>query len=218
MLYQGERGWRIACEFSELFAEEVRSWPGVPRYEHLLVDQTEVGPDELRGELRGRIAQLAMMAAYRTSWPLLQRLVPLLAELGRGGGNEDVRRIVVYIAATTREPERWHRFADAVRQQVPGGAELMNKTLEMLEIYGEVRKQEGRREGRQEGRQEVRQEVRQEGRREGELRGKVLTIEGFLGRDAPWSMIEAATGIDEATFRRLKHQVEAADDATPHPN
>ena len=198
VLYQGERGWRIACEFSELFAEELRSWPGVPRYEHLLVDQTEVGPDELRGELRGRIAQLAMMAAYRTSWPLLQRLVPLLAELGRGGGNEDVRRIVVYIAATTREPERWHRFADAVRQQVPGGAELMNKTLEMLEIYGEVRKQEFR--------------------REGELRGKVLTIEGFLGRDAPWSMIEAATGIDEATFRRLKHQVETADDATPHPN
>ena len=65
---------------------------------------------------------------------------------------------------------------------------------------------------------EVRQEGRQEGLREGELKGEVLTIEGFLGRDAPWSTIEAATGIDEATFRRLKHQVEAADDAIPHPN
>ena len=86
----------------------------------------------------------------------------------------------------------------------------MNKTQEMLEIYGEVRKREVR--------QQVRQEVRQEGFREGELRGKVLTIEGFLGRDVPWSTIEAATGIDEATFRRLKHQVEAADDGTPHPN
>ena len=74
----------------------------------------------------------------------------------------------------------------------------MNKTQEMLEIYGEV--------------------IKQEGRREGELRGKVLTIEGFLGRDVPWSTIEAATGIDEAAFRRLKHQVEAADDATPHPD
>ena len=204
VLYQGERGWRIACEFSELFPAEVRGWPGVPRYEHLLVDQTEVGPDELRGELRGRIAQLAMMAAYRTSWPLLQRLVPLLAELaelGRGGGNEDLRQVVVYIAATTRESERWHRFADAVRQQVPGGPELMNKTQEMLEIYGEVREQEGR----------------QEGRREGELRGKVLIIEGFLGRDVPWSTIEAATGIDEAAFRRLKHQVEAAERRHPPP-
>ena len=74
----------------------------------------------------------------------------------------------------------------------------MNKTQEMLEIYGEVREQEAR--------------------QEGELRGKVLTIEGFLGRDVPGSTIEAATGIDEAAFRRLKHQVEAADDATPHPD
>ena len=65
---------------------------------------------------------------------------------------------------------RWHRFADAVRQQVPGGAELMNQTQEMLEIYGEVIEQEAR------------QKARQEGRREGELRGRVLTIEGFLGR------------------------------------
>ena len=29
VLYQGERGWRIACEFSELFPAEVRGWPGV---------------------------------------------------------------------------------------------------------------------------------------------------------------------------------------------
>ena len=78
----------------------------------------------------------------------------------------------------------------------------MNQTQEMLEIYGEV----------------IAQEVRQKARREGELTGKVLTIEGFLGRDMPWSTIEAATGIDEAAFRRLKHQVEAADDATPHPD
>ena len=37
------------------------------------------------------IAQLAMMAAYRASWPVLQRLVPLLAELGpRGPGRPRV--------------------------------------------------------------------------------------------------------------------------------
>ena len=204
--YQGERGWRHACEFSELFSADVRQWPGVPRYAHLLIDQTKVGPDEIRGELRGRIAQLAMMAAYRASWPLLQRLVALLAELGQVGGSEDLRQIVVYIAITTRDPERWHRFADAVRRGVPGGGELMNKTEEMLEIYGEMREQEARQEGHQEGRQE------------GELRGKVLTIEGFLGRDVPWSTIEAATGVDQATFGRLKQQLEAADDDTDHPN
>ena len=78
----------------------------------------------------------------------------------------------------------------------------MNKTEQMLQIYGDVREQEGR----------------QEGRQKGELRGKVLTIEAFLGRDVPWTTIEAATGIDQATCHRLKHQLEAADGSSPHPN
>ena len=119
----------------------------------------------------------------------------LLAELAEAGENEDLERIVVYIATTTRQPERWHRFADAVRRQVPGGGDLTNKTQTMLQIYGEV----------------VEQEARQEGRQEGELRGKVLTIEGLLDHGVPWSTIEAATGTDEAAFRRFKHQLDAAD-------
>ena len=34
------------------------------------------------------------------------------------------------------------------------------------------------------------------------------TIRGLLERDVPWSTIEAATGIDEAAFRRLKQQLD----------
>ena len=56
------------------------------------------------------------------------------------------------------------------------------------------------------------------GRREGALMTPVRTIEGLLGRDVPWSTIEAATGIDKATFRRLKQQLEAADDGANRPN
>ena len=197
VLYQGERGWHHAQEFAELFDEAVRGWPGVPRYAHLLIDQTQARPEEIRGELLGRIAQLAMMAAYRASWPVLQRLVPWLAELAQEGEIEDVQRIVVYIATTTREAERWQRFADAVRRQVPGGAEIMNKTEEMIEIYGEMREREGRQEGRQEGHQEGRQEGRQE--------GQLGAIEKFVQAGVEWSTIEAATGIDAATFDRLKH-------------
>ena len=122
---------------------------------------------------------------------MLRGLVPLLGELAQVGGSEDVRQIVLYIAVTMREPERWQRFAAAVRRQVPGGGELMNKTEEMIEIYGDTREREGR--------------------QEGELRGKVQTIEGLVGRDVSWSIIEAATGIDEASFTQLKHQFDAAD-------
>ncbi len=67
-------------------------------------------------------------------------------------------------------------------------------------------RQEGIREGRQEGRREGIREGEMKGRREGELRGQLQTIQGFLERDVPWSTIEAATGIDEATFWRLKQQ------------
>ena len=140
--------------------------------------------------MRGRIAQLAMMAASRRSWPLLRRLIPLLVELAQAGGDEDLRQFVVYIAITTRERERWQRFAGAVARQVPGGRELINKTEEMVAVYGDMREQEG------------------------ELRGKVLTIEGFIGRGIPWSTIEAATGVDQVTFARLKRQMKAADQAT----
>ena len=110
VLYQGRRRWRHGREFSQLFAQQVRHWPlGAAFYAHLLIDQTRARPDQVRGELRGRIAQLAMMATFRRSWPLLQRLVPLLAELAQVGATaEDCEEIVVYIAATTtREPRRW---------------------------------------------------------------------------------------------------------------
>ena len=196
VLYQGRQGWSAATEFSELFPAAVRGWPGVVSHAHLLIDQTKMEPEELRGGLRGRIAQLALMAAFRASWRVTRRLVPLLAELVQVGGTDELRQVVVYMAATTRERERWKRFADAVRRHVPGGGELMNKTQEMLEIYGEVVQHEARQEGRQEG------------RREGVLMTQVRTIEGLLGRDVPWVTIEAATGIDEAMFGRLKQQLE----------
>lgn len=78
----------------------------------------------------------------------------------------------------------------------------MTKTEEMVEIYGDMREREGRQEGLQEGLQE------------GQLRGKVQTIEGLVGRGVPWSVIEAATGIDEPTFDRLKHQFAAREGGT----
>ena len=202
--YQGPAGWSHAPEFSEMFDPDVRRWPGIPHYAHLLFDQTKVAPEQVRGRLHGRVAQLAMMAAYRASWPVLRRLLPLLVEMGHAGAVDDLRQITVYIAVTTREREAWRRFAAAVRREVPGGAELMTKTEEMLDVVTRIKEQKARQEGLQRG--------RQEGRQEGELTGQVRTIEGFLRRDVPWSTIEAATGIDQAAFQRLRQQLQDADD------
>ena len=199
--YQGDRGWHHAREFSDLFAEDVRSWPGVPRYAHLLIDQSALGPEEVHGALHGRIAQLAMMAAYRASWPVLRRLVPLLAQLEHVGRIEDLRQIVVYIAATTRDAGDWRRFATAVRREVPTiGGELMNQAEEMIEVAKKYLAHRARQEARQEGLREGRQEGREEAQFE--------IVENFLEAGVPWSTIEAATGIDQGKFRTLKKRVQ----------
>ena len=81
--------------------------------------------------------------------------------------------------------------------------------------YVEQMVERGRREGMsnvermvEQGRQEGIQEGEVKGRQEGELRGRLQAAQGLLGRDVPWSTIEAATGIDEAAFRRLKQQLD----------
>ena len=93
-----------------------------------------------------------------------------------------------YVLAT--QPDEYRSvFVDALRRNVPGrGGDVMNYVEQLIE--------RGRREGRREGR----------------LEGKIRTIEGLLERDIPWSSIEAATGIDEAAFRKFKRQLDAADD------
>ena len=73
-------------------------------------------------------------------------------------------------------------------------------------------REEGLEDGFKEGRREGELIGHREGLYEGELKGRIRTIEGFLNRSVPWSTIEAATGIDEAAFRKLKQHVDADDD------
>ena len=117
--------------------------------------------------------------------PLLEWVTRLIGELYRAKGFEEVTKHVEYVLATQPEAQR-KRFSEALRRNVPGrGGEVMNYVEEMIE--------RGRREGR----------------REGELKGQVRAIEGFVSRDIPWSTIEAATGIDEATYRRFRQRIDA---------
>ena len=71
---------------------------------------------------------------------------------------------------------------------------MLTETRRMMEVYGDMVMQEAHQKGLQEGRQE----------------GVLRTIEAFRGRNVPWSTIEAATGIDEAEFRRLRQQPDSA--------
>ena len=133
-----------------------------------------------------------MMAVYRAAggWPALQRALPLLAELERRGGMEELRLFVVYVLATQDERMR-RRFAEELHRQVPGpGGDTMNYVEELI--------QRGVQKGEQKGR----------------LLGQIGTIENLLRAGATWSLIESATGIDQAALRALKERLEAASTAS----
>ena len=193
VFYQGAQRWEYEREFAELITDAAPSWRWVPRFEHLLIDQTELGAESVTGAVAARVLQIAMMATFREApQELLESVTRLIGELYRAKGFEEVTKHVEYVLATQPEAHR-NLFSEALRRNVPGrGGEVMNYVEEMIE--------RGRREGRREG------------RRDGELKGQVRAIEGFVARDVPWSTIEAATGIDEATFRRLRQRIDDADD------
>jgi predicted transposase YdaD len=200
VFYQGARRWEYTREFADLVTEAAPEWRWVPRFEHLLIDQTQRGPGSVPGGLVARLAQIALMAAFRKAREeLFEWAARLMGELYRVLGDrafEEVIKHVEYLLAT--QPDKHlATFAEALRRNVPGrGGDVMNYMQQLIE--------RGRREGLQEG--------LQEGIQEGKLEGQIRTIEGFLERDFSWSTIAAATGIDEAAFGQLKRQLQATRD------
>ena len=54
----------------------------------------------------------------------------------------------------------------------------------------------------------------QQGRSEGLLEWQVGTIENLLRAGVQWSVIEAATGIDQDALRALRQRLEGSDEGT----
>ena len=160
----------------------------MPRFEHLLFDQSQVKPRAVRGALRGRITQLMMMAAYRHRREALRSAARLLATLPPEGGETTVRIFVLYLLAT-QDRGTARSFGEELREAVSGpGGELMTYAEELI--------REGRQQGRKKGRQE----------------GRLETIEELLRAGVSWSVIESATGIDQDALRALKQRLAGADD------
>jgi hypothetical protein len=136
VFYQGERSWSYSSEFADLFAESVRHWPGVPRFSHGLIDQSGMQPDEVQGELKSRIMQLLLMAAYHPELAWMEQVARLLGSLSSlppSGGINYVRLFVLYILAT-QEPEAAQSFRDELRQHAPEVGVLPATALDILPV------------------------------------------------------------------------------------
>ena len=191
VFYQGPTGWQHSPQFADLFPAATRDWPWLPRFEHVLFDQTQVSPAQAAGSVRARLLQLTMMHAFsRAVREARARMRPLLDDLEREGsaGQDDMEMFMHYIAETG--PEDTPEAMGDILSRTAAGGELMTS--------GERLRQEGRVEGRVEG--------REEGQREGRLE----TIDGLLRVGVDWSLIERATGIGEQEYRQLRSQPNGA--------
>ena len=95
----------------------------MPRFEHLLIDQTEQGAESVTGAVAARLLQIAMMAACREArGELLEWATRLIGELYRAVGFEEVAKHVEYALAT--QPEEYRKlFSEALRRNVRGAEE-----------------------------------------------------------------------------------------------
>ena len=196
VFYQGTRGWTYSTEFADLFPEAARGWPWIPRFVHVLLDQTGLAPEAIAGNVKARIVQLLMMAAFGRQAEEALRLAAELTSLPEASGEGDNLDLFLLYLTTTQEHEGIETFKEAMQHHgIDIGGKLMTYAQELLE--------KGRAEGQAEG--------RVEGRAEGRVETQVEIVEGFLRAGVTWEVIEAATGLTEASFRALKAQLSGAD-------
>ena len=193
-LHQGPTGWQHSRQFADLFPASTRDWPWLPRFEHLLFDQTQVSPAQAAGSVRARLLQLTMMHAFdREVREARQRMRPLLGDLEREGsvGQDDMKMFVRYMLETG--PEDTPEEMGELLSRTAAGGELMTSGERL----------------RQEGRDEMRV-VAEQRHREGQREGRLETIDGLLRIGVDWSVIKRATGIGEQEYRQLRSQPNGA--------
>lgn len=171
-------------EFADLFPEMARTWNFVPRFAHVLIDQSGLDPKQVQGGLRARILQLLMFAAYHE--PIretLQLAAQLLAQVPETGGINYVRIFVRYLTAT-QEKKTVEAFATTVEQHAPQKGQKIMTFAQQLFQEGEIR-----------------------GNLIGEIRAKIEMIEKLLRVGINWATIETATEINPARFAEMKQEL-----------
>ena len=154
---------------------------------HVVAAEADAG-----GRTRGRIALLALMAAFRDGRQQLDlglRVVRLLAALPRTGRFDIVRLFVHYLLRTQDAAhlplldEEWRRRAPEAGGEFVTIAEMLIK------------------QGRQEGIEAARQE------------GRLEILEKAVSAGASWSLIESAVDGDSEILQALRQRLAAAGDS-----
>ena len=147
VFYQGARGWTHSTEFADLFPAAARAWPWIPRFAHVLLDQTALGPASVGGNVKGRIAQLLLMAAFgQEAHEALRLAAELASSLEASGELIDLDLFLFYLTRT-QESEGVATFKEVMEHHgIDIGGKLMTYAQELLEQGGpKVKQKAGRR-------------------------------------------------------------------------
>jgi hypothetical protein len=209
------------CRRVMVVMQSVRDGSGVPRFSHGLIDQSGLQPEEVQGELKARIMQLVMLAAYHPALAWMEqvaRLLDALSSLAPSGGINDIRisprtksfiylsaRKILYMAeVANRNVElilfRYLFVLDVLSTQEPEAAQSFRDVCRRyapavgddLMTYAQELLAEGEARGKVKGRMEER----------------VKMIEGLLQEGVEWSVIERVSGVNEVQFQALKQELE----------
>ena len=86
----------------------------MPRFEHLLIDQTRQRRESVPGAPAARRARIAMMAAFREARAdLLEWATRLMGELYRAAGFDELAKDVEYVPAT--QPNEYRPLRGQIR-------------------------------------------------------------------------------------------------------
>ena len=179
VFYQGTSTWTYSTELSDLFPEATRTWPWIPRFSHVLLDQTTLTPETVTGKVRTRIVQLLLMAASGHHTPEALRLAAALAASPEARDASNLNLFVQYLTST-QDPEGIDLFDETMKDHgIDIGATLMTYAQQLME----------------------------KGRAEGRMKNQVENVQGFLQAGVAWEVITTATGLTEADFEELKAQM-----------
>ena len=183
VVYNGDKRWDAPLTLAGLVERTEQDGPAQLAASYDVVDLVAVKADDLpRANLLRWVAEVEQGAQTGALPERVRELGEWLAEAGEPGLT---RSFDLWLGVLGR---KWGVELPSIREYEEVSAVLLEK-IDRWEA-----------------------EILEQGIERGRQEGQLGTIEQLVRTGVAWTTIEAATGIDERTFDRLKHQLDAADD------
>ena len=176
VFYQGKKKWGYSTKFRDLFRPSQRRADFIPDFGHILIDQSGIKSEEIKGALKARITQLLLLAAYHNEakavvFEMLPELFMQIEEEPTKGLNYTA--IFARYLAQTQSPEELKKLIERTKQL---SAKVGGQMLTAAHTWTSQVK----------------------------LEERIEMVERFLKAGVTWDVVVNATGITQEKLQELK--------------